>query len=74
MAQGLGLYALVSRPVEVDGYRLLDGGVVDAIPYHFLVEQGYDRNVVVLTQPKKSPKSKNLKKKAKSLSLDLPNH
>ena len=49
---------LVSRPVEVDGYRLLDGGVVDAIPYHFLVEQGYDRNVVVLTQPKGYRKKK----------------
>lgn len=49
---------LVSRPVEVDGYRLLDGGVVDAIPYRFLVKQGYDHNVVVLTQPKGYRKKK----------------
>ena len=49
---------LVSRPVEVDGYRLLDGGIVDAIPYHYLVSQGYDRNLVILTQPKGYRKKK----------------
>ena len=42
---------LVSRPVHIDGYRLLDGGISDSIPFRFMEEQGYCRNVVILTQP-----------------------
>ena len=41
----------VSRVVEVDGYKLLDGGIVDSIPLRFMQEKGYNRNVVILTQP-----------------------
>ena len=43
---------LVSRPVMLEGRPLLDGGVADAIPLRFLENQGYSRNVVVLTQPR----------------------
>ena len=43
---------VVSRVVEVDGYRLLDGGISDPVPLRFLKSRGYDRNVVLLTQPK----------------------
>ena len=43
---------MVSRVVEADGFRLLDGGIVDPVPYRFMEEQGYDRNVYILTQPK----------------------
>ena len=43
---------LVSRPVAVDGRRLLDGGIVDAVPFAYMEGLGYDRNVAVLTQPK----------------------
>ena len=42
---------MVSRPVMLEGPPLLDGGVADAIPLRFLEEQGYERNVVILTQP-----------------------
>ena len=42
---------LVSRPVEADGHLLLDGGIVDAVPLEFMERQGYDRLVVILTQP-----------------------
>ncbi len=42
---------VASRPVEVDGRRLLDGGIADSIPLRFFEEQGYARNVVILTQP-----------------------
>ena len=42
---------MVSRPVELEGRALLDGGVADAIPLRFLESQGYRRNVVILTQP-----------------------
>ncbi len=42
---------LVSRIVEVDGYKLLDGGITDSIPLAAMERRGYGRNVVVLTQP-----------------------
>ena len=42
----------VSHPVEVDGKVLLDGGMVDAIPLKKFQQMGYERNVVVLTQPR----------------------
>ncbi len=42
---------VVSRPVEIDGRQYLDGGISDAVPYAFMQQQGYDRNVIVLTQP-----------------------
>lgn len=42
---------LVSKIVCVDGYELLDGGIADSVPVRFLEEQGYDRNVVILTRP-----------------------
>ena len=41
----------VSRPVEIDGQLLLDGGMVDAIPLKEFQNMGYERNIVVLTQP-----------------------
>ena len=42
---------LVSRPVELEGRRYLDGGIADSIPLKAFEERGYERNVVVLTQP-----------------------
>ncbi|HBI63683.1 MAG TPA: patatin family protein [Clostridiales bacterium] len=50
---------LVSRIVEVDGYRLLDGGISDPIPVRKFEAMGYDRNVIVLTQPLGYRKKKN---------------
>lgn len=49
---------MVSRVVEVDGRRLLDGGIVDPVPYRFMEREGYGRNVYVLTQPKGYRKEK----------------
>ena len=43
---------LVSKPVEIDGRVLLDGGMVDSIPLEAFQRMGYVRNVVILTQPK----------------------
>lgn len=43
---------IVSNPVEVGGYKLLDGGISDSIPLKYWQAQGYERNVVILTQPK----------------------
>ena len=42
---------VVSRIVEVDGYKLLDGGIVDSIPLLAMERRGCPRNVVILTQP-----------------------
>ncbi|MBQ1860048.1 MAG: patatin family protein, partial [Clostridia bacterium] len=43
---------LVSRPVEVDGLLLLDGGITDPVPLDHMQSLGFDRHVVILTQPK----------------------
>lgn len=42
---------LASKVVEVGGYKLLDGGVADSIPLEYAESIGYERNVVILTQP-----------------------
>ncbi len=49
----------VSKPVAVDGYRLLDGGIADAVPYAYMESLGYNRNVIVLTQPEGYAKHKS---------------
>lgn len=50
---------LVSRIVELEGMKLLDGGVADSIPLPYLESQGYRHNVVILTQPKGYQKTHN---------------
>ncbi|MBP3392610.1 MAG: patatin family protein [Clostridia bacterium] len=41
----------VAQMVEIDGMKLMDGGVSDSIPIRFAEKMGYEKNVVVLTQP-----------------------
>lgn len=48
---------IVSKPVTIDNRRLLDGGMADSIPLEYFQKQGYERNIVVLTQPKGFKKS-----------------
>lgn len=43
---------LVSQMVEIDGRRFLDGALADSIPVQYFESIGYNRNVVILTQPK----------------------
>ncbi len=50
---------LASRPVEAGGRLLLDGGIADPVPYRYMEGLGYDRNVIVLTQPKGFVKKKS---------------
>lgn len=50
---------LVSRIVEVGGHKLLDGGIADSIPLKFFQQQGYKKNIVVLTQPEGYIKAPN---------------
>lgn len=54
-----GSMPIASRPVEVDGYTLLDGGITDSIPLKYFEDSGYDQNVVVLTQPRDYKKKPN---------------
>lgn len=49
---------LVSRPVEIDGGVYLDGGISDSIPLKFMEEKGYDKILVIETQPKDYVKGK----------------
>ena len=50
---------LVSRIVDINGQKLLDGGIADSIPLRFMENSGYANNVVVLTQPRSYRKKKN---------------
>lgn len=50
---------LASKVVKVQGHQLLDGGVSDSIPLEYYERQGFDRNVVILTQPKGFVKEPN---------------
>ena len=42
---------LLSHPVRIADHLLLDGGITDSIPLKHFQEKGYERCVVVLTQP-----------------------
>ena len=50
---------LAARIVEIDGKKYLDGGISDSIPLEFFENEGYEKNVVILTQPKGYLKTKN---------------
>lgn len=50
----------VSKPVEINGEKYLDGGVSDSIPFKWMQQQGAEKIVVVLTRDasyRKSPMS-----------------
>lgn len=42
----------VSKIVEADGKKLLDGGIADSVPLEYFEKLGYNKNVVILTKPK----------------------
>lgn len=46
-----GSMPFVSKPVEVNGKKYLDGGIADSIPIDKMVKMGYDKIIVVLTRP-----------------------
>ena len=50
---------LVSQIVEIDGQKLLDGGISDSIPVRYFESIGYNRNIAVLTQCKGFTKKRN---------------
>ncbi len=42
----------ISKMVEVEGRKYLDGGSSDKIPYRWAIDQGYEKIVVISTRPK----------------------
>ena len=44
--------------VEIDGYNLVDVGVSDSIPIEYAINQGCDKNIVILTRDKTYRKNK----------------
>lgn len=43
---------ILSRDVVINGQKLLDGGCSDSVPLEYFESIGYDRNIVILTQPR----------------------
>ena len=60
---------LVSKPVKLEGKMLLDGGISNSIPLEFFENEGYDKIVVVLTQPRSYTKKKSSTAKLMHLKL-----
>ena len=50
---------VVSRMVEIDGRKYLDGGISDSIPVRHALKNGPGKSVVILTQPAGYRKSPN---------------
>lgn len=53
-----GSMPFVSRMIEANGQKYLDGGVSDSIPLRKAQELGYEKNIVILTRPLDYRKSK----------------
>ncbi|MCR5837734.1 MAG: patatin family protein [Lachnospiraceae bacterium] len=54
-----GSLPLAATIVKKGGREMLDGGMVDSIPIKWMQSQGYDKNIVVLTQPEDYVKEKS---------------
>lgn len=50
---------IASRVVDANGIKLLDGGISDSIPLSYFESIGYNKNVIILTQPKGYVKEKS---------------
>ena len=50
---------LISRIVDIDGGKYLDGGLADSIPLKKSIEDGHKKNVVILTRDKEYKKKES---------------
>ena len=50
---------LMSHIVEVNGKKLLDGGIADSIPFEIMAQKGFEKQVVIVTQPEGFVKKPN---------------
>lgn len=46
-----GSMPFVSKPVEINGNLYLDGAIADAVPFKKVLEENYEKIVVILTRP-----------------------
>lgn len=69
--QGSASMPIASKPVQVDGFTLLDGGISDSIPLAFFNGIGYEHNLVILTQPRTYTKKQYSEKQLKFLQRAL---
>jgi len=53
-----GSMPFVSRLVDINGFKYLDGAISDPIPFKKALEEGYEKIVVVLTRSEQDPKRK----------------
>ena len=53
-----GSMPFVSKLVEINGKKYLDGGISDSIPVEKMIDMGYDKIIVVLTRLKNYTKKK----------------
>ena len=53
-----GSMPFVSRLVEIEGSKYLDGAISDPIPFKKALEEGYEKIIVVLTRAEQDPKRK----------------
>jgi len=60
---------VVSKIVKINDKKYLDGGISDSIPIDKCLTLGYDKIIVVLTQPLDYRKKKNSEKKMKVVKL-----
>ena len=60
---------LISRIVEIEGHKFLDGGISDSIPVKFMESVGYEKNVVILTRPEEYVKQQSNSIKSMKLIL-----
>lgn len=58
-----------SEIIEINGKKYLDGGISDSIPLDKCLELGYDKIIIILTQPKGFKKPPLSKKKLKMVNL-----
>lgn len=49
----------ISPPVEYNGKMLRDGGLIEPVPFKYAQEQGYEKNVVIMTKYESYEEKKN---------------
>lgn len=67
-----GSMPLVSKIVEIDNKKYLDGGIADSIPVQKALDMGYDKVIVVTTRPLEYRKKKSAIWPYKMLYKDYP--
>lgn len=51
-------------PIEINGNKYMDGGIADSIPFEYAIQNGCEKNIVILTRHREYRK-----KKSKSIKL-----